>query len=75
MDHSDEKKERQEPSTNPSNPVNRLIILERLVQGMFNGDTAKLRKFQYDLRTYFKYYYLRTFSADKFEARIRFAGT
>ncbi|PNP37334.1 hypothetical protein TGAMA5MH_10766 [Trichoderma gamsii] len=41
----------------------------------FDGDTAKLRQFLDDLRTYFEYYFPRTFSENNWEKRIRYAGT
>ncbi|KAK1255573.1 hypothetical protein MKX08_009568 [Trichoderma sp. CBMAI-0020] len=42
IDYFNKKEEHQEPSTNPSNPVNRLIILKRLVQGIIIQHTNNL---------------------------------
>ncbi|KKO96497.1 hypothetical protein THAR02_11402 [Trichoderma harzianum] len=41
----------------------------------FDGDTSKLRKFLDDLRTYFEYYFKKTFPEQNWEKRIRYAGT
>lgn len=50
-------------------------ILKPEPPAKFDGDTGKLRKFLDELRTYFEYYFPRTFAEDKWDQRIRYAGT
>jgi hypothetical protein len=67
MEDSDDDSEEDEPE------LGRTLKAEQPAK--FNGDTAKLRAFLDDLRTYFEYYFPQTFSEDKVEKRIRYGGT